>query len=410
MSELIPENILREQKTLADSRELKAEQASYFRIWQAYGSPFSHKVMTYMNYKGIPYKRMEANMDVYMGDIVKLVGQSIIPVVLSPDDQVMQDSTPILEWFEKEFGEKPAIPDDPRLTFLMWLLEEFADEYMPRIHMHTRWGNDQNRNTLSHRLARSMTFGKSDVDSKDLAPFLLERQSGFDKHLGLAGEDIRSNIDRQLLDLLAILEDHFKHFQFLLGFKPSLADFALFGPLRIHLFNDPQSSEILEVNAPRTCRWLDTLSELGDTRGCVGQTEFGHWIDLNGGLPESLKQLLAFVGKTYIPFAKSCALAGKTREKTFEAEIYGEFATFGTHHYRVWSYEQLQLRYKALGGNDKIFVDKVLTEASVLPAMMSDDIFHNGLFDGFTPPFVKEGVSDARIKHLKEKAASPHVS
>ena len=25
-------------------------------------------------------------------------------------------------------------------------------------------------------------------------------------------------------------------------------------------------------------------------------------------------------------------------------------------------------------------------------------------FDGFTPPFVKNGVSDAGVKHLKEKA------
>tara|TARA_B110000093_G_scaffold162128_1_gene183945 strand:- start:19 stop:171 length:153 start_codon:yes stop_codon:yes gene_type:complete len=46
----------------------------------------------------------------------------------------------------------------------------------------------------------------------------------------------------------------------------------------------------------------------------------------------------------------------------------------------------------------------MLTEASVFPAMMDGEIIHNGLFDGFTPPFVKNGVSDARVKHLKEKA------
>ena len=125
--------------------------------------------MTYMNYKGIPYKRMEANIDIYMGEIPALVGQSIIPVILTPDNQVMQDSTPIVEWFESQYQAKPAIPEDPRLAFIMWLLEEFADEYMPRLHMHTRWGNEQNRRTLSHRIARFMAFGKSDVEPADVS-------------------------------------------------------------------------------------------------------------------------------------------------------------------------------------------------------------------------------------------------
>lgn len=405
-----PANILREQKTLADSRELKPGQESFYRIWQAYGSPFSYKVMTYMNYKGIPYKRMEANIDACMGEITELVGQPIMPVMLTPDDQVMQDSTPMLEWFEDEFPGNSSIPEDSRLSFLMWLLEEFSDEYMPRLHMHTRWGNEQNRNTLSHRLARAMAFGKSDINPKDIAPFILDRQSGFDQHLGLAGENIKQNIDQQILDLLAILEEHFSDFQFLLGFKPSLADFALFGPLRVHLFNDPQSNEVIEVHAPRTCRWMDTISELGDTRGCVGQTEFGGWINLEEGMPVTLANLLAFVGKTYIPFAKACAIAGKDRSKNFETEIYGEIASFSTHHYRVWSFEQLQLRYEALEAEAKSFLNRVLTQAAIQPEMMAGGIIHNGLFDGFTPPFIKNGVTDARVKHIKDKAAKEGAS
>ncbi len=405
MTSLVPENILREQRMLADKRQLQSGEDGVFRIWQDYASPYSHKVMTYMNYKDIPYKRMQITMDVYMNEIVKLVGQSTIPVILTPDNQVMQDSTPIMEWFETQYTHKPAIPEDPRLAFCMWLLEEFADEYMPRLHMHTRWGNEQNRQTMSHRIARGLTFGNASQDPKNLAPFLLGRQSGFDQHLGLAGEAVRNNVDQQILDLLAILEEHFKHHQFLLGFKPSLADFSLYGPLRIHLFNDPNSNEIMELNGPRTCRWMDTIFELGDNRGCVGQTEFGDWIDLNQGLPETLTKLLAFVGKTYIPFAKAGVEARKEKIKNFEVEVYGEVASFSSHVYRDWSFEQIQLRYQALGAKDKAFMDEVLISVSVLPALMSDEILHNGLFDGFTPPFVKDGNCDARVKHKKEKAA-----
>ncbi len=406
MANPIPANILQEQKTLKDSRELKAGQEDFYRIWQSYASPYSYKVMSFMNYKGIPYKRMEADLNANMSEIPRLVGQSIIPVILTPDEQVMQDSTPIFEHFEKQYPDKATIPDDKRLEFIMWILEEFSDEYMPRMHMHTRWGNEQNRHTISHRIARGVAFGSPSAKTSDMAKFLLSRQSGFDKHLGLSGDDIRANMDQQILDFLEILEEHFKEHQFLLGFKPSMADFALFGPLKVHLFNDPQSNEIMEVNAPRTCRWLDTISDLGDLRGCAGQTEFGDWINLNNGLPESLEKILGFVSKTYFPFAKACALAGKDRNKTFSAEVYGVEATFSVHQYRVWSFEQLQLKYQALAGQDKHFIDEVLTASQILPKFMEGEIVHNALYDGFTPPFIKDGIADARAKHLKSKGKS----
>lgn len=398
-----PANILQEQKSLKDSRTLKPGEEKFFRIWQSYASPYSYKVMTYMNYKGIPYKRMEADANAMMGDIPRLVGQSILPVILTPDEQVMQDSTPILQYFETQFTDKPTVPEDARLAFLMWLLEEFADEYMPRIHMHTRWGNDQNNRTLGHRIARGLTFGNPSVTPQQLAGSISARQQGFSKHLGLGDESINPNMDQQILDLLSILEEHFEHYQYLLGFKPSMADFALYGPLKIHLFNDPQSNEIMEINAPRACRWLDTMTDLGDIRGCAGQTEFGDWINLNDGVPTSLEKLLGFVGKTYIPFAKACAVAGKDRNKTFTATVYGAQATFSVHQYRVWSFEQLQLKYQELQGQDKHFVDELLNATEILPTMMEGDIVHNALYDGFTPPFVKDGVADARARHLKSK-------
>ena len=403
MAKPIPANILQKQKALKEARVLNKGQENFYRIWQSYCSPYSYKVMTYMNYKGIPYKRMEADMTAMAGEITKLVGQSIIPVLLTPDEQVMQDSTPILEHFESQFPEKPTVPEDERLAFIMWVLEEFSDEYMPRMHMHTRWGNEQNNRTMGHRLARFFTIGNPSMTSQSLGPVISKRQEGFNKHLGLLGDGIKENMDQQILDLLAILEEHFSHHQFLLGFKPSMADFALFGPLKIHLFNDPQSNEIMELHGPRTCRWMDTISELGDTRGCAGQTEFGDWIDLDQGVPESLQKLLDFVGKTYIPFAKACALAGKDRNKSFTTNVYGIEATFSVHQYRVWSFEQLQLKYQSLTGQTKHFIDELLTATQILPTFMEGEIVHNALFDGFTPPFVKDGIADARAKHLKDK-------
>jgi hypothetical protein len=40
-----------------------------------------------------------------------------------------------------------------------------------------------------------------------------------------------------------------------------------------------------------------------------------------------------------------------------------------------------------------------------MPTFMDGEVVHSSLFDGFTPPFVKDGVCDARVKYMKEKAA-----
>ena len=95
---------------------------------------------------------------------------------------------------------------------------------------------------------------------KDLAPVILNRQSTFNIHLGLESDEAKANMDQQVLDLLAILEQHFEQHQFLLGFKPSVADFALFGPLKIHLYDDPQSNQILETQAPNTAEWFTSAN------------------------------------------------------------------------------------------------------------------------------------------------------
>ncbi len=402
MSISIGANQQREQNTHNNSQQLKRGEESHFRIWQNEASPFSYKLMSYMNYKGIPFKAIHANVDASMQLIPKLVGQSIVPVVLTPNEEVLQDSTPIIEWFEQRFTDNAVIPDDERLALLMWLLEDFADEYMPRIHMHTRWGNEQNKLTVSHRIARDLCYAKFDIAFKDLAAMMAARQPNFDKHLGLHS-DVRANMDEQILDLLAILEEHFIDNQFLLGFKPSLADFALYGSLYVHLYSDPNSKTTMEVNGPRTCQWLHTMRDFGDTRGCVGQTEFGEWINLDDGVPASLNKLLAFTAKTYVPFAKACAQASKAKDKTFEAEVYGVTATFSTHHYRAWSFEQVQRRYAALSDDNKNFVDNILIANKVQPALTADGIYHSDLFDGFTPPVVKDGIADARIRHIKNK-------
>jgi len=396
-------NLKREAQALKDQMVLADDQKGFYRIWAAIDSPYSWKMRTYMNYKGIPYKRMRIDAQSATVTIPKLVGMPIMPVILAPDDRVLQDTTPIMEFFEHEYENKSCCPTDTRLQFLNVLLEDFGDEYLPRFSMHYRWGNEQNRQTISHRIARSLMFGNENVHPKQMAPMILQRQTGFDGPLGLNTDEVRTSIDQQLLDLLAILDKHFTDHQFLLGDKPSLADFAIYAHLYTHLLQDPFSAQIMECHGARTINWIDTINEFGDVRGGLGQTEFGEWLDLDEGVPESLKALLEYVSKTYVPFSSGVAKAVQEKSKQAAAVVYGVPTEYAAFQYRAWSFEQVQLHYQTLSGDNKIFVDELLTQTNVLPQLMENGIVHIDLFDDFTPPFVKDGICDARVRYLQQK-------
>ena len=79
------------------------------------------------------------------------------------------------------------------------------------------------------------------------------------------------------------------------------------------------------------------------------------------------------------PLLKPVRRQVKAKDKTFEAEVYGVTATFSTHHYRAWSFEQVQRRYAALSDDNKNFVDNILIANKVQPALTADGIYHSDL-------------------------------
>ena len=397
-------NLKREQRQLEAEFNLAENDDNRLRLWCDSNSPYSCKLRTYLNYKGIPYQRMRINLNAYMKEIPDRVGMSIMPVILTASDEVLQDTTPIMTLFEQEYPEKACIPDDQRLAFIMWLLEDFGDEYLTRFSMHYRWGNRLNRETLSHRLGRNMSYGNKQLHATNVAPMILARQAGFDGPLGLVNDAIREDLEAQLVELLALLETHFARYQFILGDRPSLADFAIYGHFYAHLYQDPTSAHILETKGSRTCNWLDTITEFGDLRGLVGQTEFGDWLNLNQEVPDTLMALLKFVAKTYIPFAAGAAFATSEKQKTYTAKINGLDTTFMTFQYRAWSFENVQNEFNDLVPQDKIFVQGLLHQTNIQPALMANGVLHCDLFDGFTPPVVQNATADAKIAHLKAKA------
>ena len=126
-----------------------------FRIFGSEMSPYSVKVRSYFRYKGIPHQwlvRNASNQDEYR----KYAKIPLIPLVVTPDDEGVQDSTPIIERVESSYPSPSIHPTDAVAAFVSALLEEFGDEWGNKWMFHYRWARDVDQISSAGRIARQM--------------------------------------------------------------------------------------------------------------------------------------------------------------------------------------------------------------------------------------------------------------
>ncbi|HEY9872927.1 MAG TPA: glutathione S-transferase family protein [Candidatus Obscuribacterales bacterium] len=96
-------------------------------LYQFELSQYSEKIRLILDYKGLPYRKIEVTPGVGQLDLFRLSGQRRVPV-LKDGTTVISDSTAIAMYLDHKYPEKPLIPVDPRERGLCLLMEEWADE------------------------------------------------------------------------------------------------------------------------------------------------------------------------------------------------------------------------------------------------------------------------------------------
>lgn len=263
-----------------------------YKFYAMNHSYYSGKIRPYLRYKGIPYREVLATLWVYKRFIIPRTGVQMIPVLQSPDDVVVQDTTEIIDFLEQRFPERPIYPDTPRQRLTALLFELFADEWLLFPAMHYRWSYLKEQETWMMG-----EFGR--VGGNWLpAPLrrLLGRRvagpfRGFLEPLGINAQTAPA-IELLYEHFLDLLNIHFKQQPYLLGTRPSMGDFALTGPLYAHLWLDPYPHAIMEQRAPAVVDWIARINAEEQSAG-----EF-----LPGdAVPETLNPLLALIFSEHFP-------------------------------------------------------------------------------------------------------------
>jgi len=263
---------------------------------------------------------------------IKHDGPPVIPILELPEDGSLHvDSTPLALMLEKRHRERSIIPDDPAMAFVSYLIEDMADEWVTKMMFHYRWDLEIDQQYSSRQIISDDTPGLRGEALAKAAQAIRERQVGRMPLVGCTPQN-KPIIEQSFHELLAILDTFAARDEYLLGTRPSLADFGLFGQLKT-LASDHTPMLIMRNTVPSVYDWVRRLE---DSSGIEGQ-----WHRFDQMRP-AVRQLLEFASRYYLPFLHANAQAAEAGEDEFCVELAGRTFEQPTFKYQVKCFLRLR--------------------------------------------------------------------
>jgi len=95
------------------------------------------------------------------------------------------------------------------------------------------------------------------------------------------------------------LVEHFKVHPFLLGGRPTYADYGLMAGLYAHLYRDPYPAQLMRQQAPEVARWVERMS--GPGQYLWEHPDSTEDLIADNAVPETLKNLMRYFAEEYLP-------------------------------------------------------------------------------------------------------------
>ena len=272
-----------------------------YRLYGTPGSLYTGKVRSYLIRNGIRFENRAAGSADFRERIVPQIGRWIIPVLETPEGELIQDGSDIIDWFEARRGDRqPASPETPRHALISQIFELFGGEGLLRPAMHYRWNFDEiNRPFLERDFSAFLApTGADDETRQGVFAMSSSRMRKAMASFGVSAETIPA-IETAYLEFLDLFDRHLSRSPFLLGGRPTIGDWGLIAPLYAHLARDPYPSAIMKTRAHRVWRWVERMN--------ASDPDVGEYVEARPELfpddevPDTLLSLLRFVATDYLP-------------------------------------------------------------------------------------------------------------
>ena len=259
-------------------------------LWGTPHSLYTGKARSYLIKKQIPFAERTPGDPHFLGDIVPAIGHMVVPVLETAAGELVQDTSAIIDHLEARYPEPVLTPPGGVQRVVAAFLDAFGSNYLLPLAMHYRWSYRAEQELfLQAEFARAVPPGMPYEQRLMMAGAFMDRFSGFLPNLGVTPAVIPA-MEASYLELLAVLEAHFRLHPYLLGGRPSLADFGLIAPLYAHLARDPVPARLMRTQAPNVARWTERMnnpaiadSDYADTSGTFPADD---------AIPESLEAVL----------------------------------------------------------------------------------------------------------------------
>jgi glutathione S-transferase len=324
-------------------------------------SQFSGKARAYLRWKGVDFVEQTATPEVYRDIIEPRVGFAVIPILLTPENQVIQDTADIIDDVEAHQPGPSVYPSGPVQKLVSLLIELYADEWLVIPAMHYRW--TYNEAWIVEELGRIAAPSASRDEQIRIGQVIAAPVKDSIPRLGVSEETI-SGIEAHFEGFLADYSAHLRKTPFLLGGRPSLGDFALFGPLYGPLYRDPASGERMRRLAPVVVSWVERMLKAGGAGGeLLGGDEVPATVHpiLKRQMTEQLPALVDSA-RALREWALAQPKGARIKRSlgTHEFSIGGRRGERGIMSFSLWRLQRVLDHYRTLTGGDRERADKLL--------------------------------------------------
>ncbi len=235
-------------------------------------------------------------------------GTHQIPVLQTPENWMVGDTTPIMHMLDGRFPKRQMYPDGAE-GILVQVVEEYFDEWVARTMVHYRWHYPESAEFASQIMA-------------DGNPAIAERILSWGpracRATGTDSDVQRKAAEAEYVRILEAAEKQLGKTRYLMGDRPTAVDCIVLGGLRAHTYMDPVPKRVT-ANYPRVVSYsegdLDDWDGSGDLPGFPETTAFGEFV-------------LGEMVDTYQPYVLANGVAQQAGAKAFHADIYGEEVSY----------------------------------------------------------------------------------
>ena len=262
-------------------------------------SLYTGKARAFMRRNRIAVTERGAGHPEYTGRILPHIGRFIMPVIETPEGEIVQDGTDILDYLAGQgLSHEPLYPEDPVTRAVGHLFELFGNEGLLRPAMHYRWNFD----------ADNLDFIK--ISFADVFPAHLDaagRAGAFDHASGRMRKaaaafgvtpETYETIETSYAEFLSLYNTHLKESYYLLGNAPTVGDYGLFNPLYAHLARDPKPAHVMKTTATHVWNWVERMNRPENLEEHTVENP-PQSLFAGGALPETLINLMRYVGEEY---------------------------------------------------------------------------------------------------------------